>query len=95
MFYEFPRTLSNLVKQVTQTSGMFLYLICFAHSLSLSLSLSLSFSICADPMGEEHHIRRTSGVPPLMVVVSVIVSNDSRYIPPHAVFLHFITDSIK
>lgn len=23
-------------------------------------------------MGEEHHIRRTSGVPPLMVVVSVI-----------------------
>lgn len=24
-------------------------------------------------MGEEHHIRRTSGVPPLMVVVSVIL----------------------
>lgn len=46
-------------------------------------------------MGEEHHIRRTSGVPPLMVVVSVFVSNDSNYVPLHAVFLHSIIDSIK
>lgn len=46
-------------------------------------------------MGEEHHIRRTSGVPPLMVVVSVFVSNDSSYIPLHAAFLHSIIVSIK
>lgn len=46
-------------------------------------------------MGEEHHIRRTSGVPPLMVVVSVFMPNESSYIPPHAVFLHSIIDNIN
>ncbi len=70
-------------------SGVFLCLICFSQSLSFP------FSVCPDPMGEEHHIRRTSGVPPLMVVVSVFVSNDSSYIPLHAAFLHSIIVSIK
>lgn len=37
------------------------------------VNMCLSLSIYSDPMGEEHHIRRTSGVPPLMVVVSVIL----------------------
>lgn len=52
----------------------------------LNMFLSLCLSVYPDPMGEEHHIRRTSGVPPLLVVVSVFVSNDSSYIPLHAVF---------
>lgn len=33
--------------------------------------LILFLCVSADPMGEEHHIRRTSGVPPLVVVVRV------------------------
>lgn len=36
-----------------------------------STSLSLFFCVCQDPMGEEHHVRRTSRVPPFMVVVSL------------------------
>lgn len=44
----------------------------------------VSLSVCSDPMGEEHHIRRTSRVPPLMVVVSAFDS-----VRAHAVFLLF------
>lgn len=33
----------------------------------------LSLSIYSDSMGEEHHIRRTAGVPSFMVVVRVVL----------------------
>lgn len=74
---------SNHVKQVIQILGMFLYL------LSFSQSLSFFFSICPDPMGEEHHIRRTSGVPPLMVVVSFFCLMIEVTFPLCAVFSSF------
>lgn len=40
-------------------------------NLNMFLKHLSLFSLYSDPMGEEHHIRRTSRVPPLMVVVSV------------------------
>lgn len=60
----------------------------FSFSLSFFPSLvCVCVCVCQDPMGEEHHIRRTSGVPPFMVVVSVVfIANVSIYILLNTVF---------
>lgn len=50
------------------------------------------FTVFSDPMGKEHHVRRTSGVPPLMVVVSVFLC---LIMSLHAAFPRSIIGCIK
>lgn len=50
------------------------------------------FAVFSDPMGKEHHVRRTSGVPPLVVVVSVFLC---LIMSLHAAFPRSIIDCIK